>query len=56
MAATRAVLKHLKLSGPALQEKLNERATLFVERLNALLEKNEVPIKVVNFGSLIRFS
>jgi glutamate-1-semialdehyde aminotransferase/acyl carrier protein len=55
MAATRAVLQHLKANGGALQESLNERATVFVKSLNALLLKNEVPITVVNCGSLIRF-
>ncbi len=55
MAAARAVLQHLKASGPGLQEKLNERADAFVAQLNALLTDNEVPMKVVNFGSLIRF-
>ena len=55
IAACHAVLKHLKESGPALQEILNRRTTAFVKDLNALLTENAVPIKIVNFGSLIRF-
>jgi len=55
IAASRAVLQHLKASGGVLQENLNQRTTVFVNSLNAMLLKNEVPIKVVNCGSLIRF-
>jgi amino acid adenylation domain-containing protein/non-ribosomal peptide synthase protein (TIGR01720 family) len=56
MATTRAVLKHLKTHGPALQQQLNRRTTYLAETLNAYFEKNGVPIRVVHFCSLFRFA
>ena len=55
MAACDAVLQHLQQGGPGLQQELNRRSARFVESLNALLEKHQVPMQVVHFGSLIRF-
>jgi acyl transferase domain-containing protein/acetylornithine/succinyldiaminopimelate/putrescine aminotransferase len=55
MAACDAVLQHLQQGGPGLQQELNRRSARFVESLNALLEKHQVPMRVVHFGSLIRF-
>lgn len=55
MAATRAVLRHLKAEGPALQASLNARTTQFTEALNAYFVADEVPMEMVHFGSLYRF-
>jgi glutamate-1-semialdehyde 2,1-aminomutase len=52
MAAARAVLKRLKTEGPALQQQLNQRTSLFIKTLNTFFETNEVPIKFANFGSI----
>jgi len=56
MAACQAVLKHLKEQGPALQQGLSERAADLVNRLNALLETNQVPTRIENFASIFYFS
>ena len=55
MAACNAVLTHLRQKGPGLQEDLNRKATSFVEAVNRLLEANLVPMRMANFGSLMRF-
>lgn len=52
MAAALAVLKHLKIQGPTLQQQLNQRTSQFVEALNAYFEEDEVPVRIANFGSL----
>jgi amino acid adenylation domain-containing protein len=56
MAACAAVLKHLKSEGPALQERLTARTTELIARLNALLQKNEVPTHIESFSSFFYFS
>jgi amino acid adenylation domain-containing protein len=56
MAACAAVLKHLKAKGPALQERLTARTTDLIARLNALLEKNQVPTHIESFASFFYFS
>ncbi|MEY2832873.1 MAG: hypothetical protein RLZZ574_2132, partial [Cyanobacteriota bacterium] len=55
MAAAHAVLEHLKAAGPSLQAELNHRTQLLVSTLNDFFTSEEVPIKVLNFGSLFRF-
>jgi glutamate-1-semialdehyde aminotransferase/acyl carrier protein len=55
MAAAWAVLSHVKKSGPALQQRLNQRTSELVETLNGYFESEEVPVRVANFGSLFRF-
>ena len=52
IAAARAVLKHLKNEGSALQQQLNQRTSKFVETLNACFEAEELPIQIANFGSV----
>lgn len=52
MAATRAVLTHLKEQGINLQQQLNQRTSQFVEALNAYFEADGVPIRMTHFGSL----
>ncbi|HEU5231015.1 MAG TPA: aminotransferase class III-fold pyridoxal phosphate-dependent enzyme, partial [Ktedonobacteraceae bacterium] len=49
-----SILKHLKASGPQLQERLNERTTRLMQRLDAIFEKMQVPIRTIHFGSLFR--
>ncbi len=55
MITALAILRRLKEQGPELQERLNQRTTRFAETLNSYFEQNEVPMKVVHFGSLFRF-
>ncbi|MCD9188130.1 MAG: aminotransferase class III-fold pyridoxal phosphate-dependent enzyme [Pyrinomonadaceae bacterium] len=56
MAAMRAILRHLKQEGSKLQEKLNAVTTALVNRLNAFFRQEELPISVVQCGSLFRFN
>src|SRR6185295_4762289 len=52
----KAVLEHLKAAGPALQERLNLRTDRLVATLNEHFASEGYPFKVVNFGSLFRFT
>jgi amino acid adenylation domain-containing protein/non-ribosomal peptide synthase protein (TIGR01720 family) len=56
MATSLAVLKEIKKQGPTLQAQLNQRTTRLVEHLNHYFEQENVPIRMVHFGSLFRFS
>ncbi|MCY1031324.1 amino acid adenylation domain-containing protein [Corallococcus sp. BB11-1] len=56
MAATLATLRHLKREGPGLQERLNQRAGKLAERVNAVFEREQVPIVMVHGGSVLRFT
>nr|QEO74754.1 Beta-ketoacyl synthase [uncultured bacterium] len=56
MAASLAVLEHLKAGGPAIQEQLNRRTAQMAERLNTYFRQNNVPAQVTHFASLFRFS
>ncbi|MBP5972975.1 aminotransferase class III-fold pyridoxal phosphate-dependent enzyme [Brasilonema sp. CT11] len=56
MAVAWAALNHIKNSGSKLQEKLNQRTAQLVDTLNSYFQQKQVPIKVVNFGSLFRFN
>jgi amino acid adenylation domain-containing protein/non-ribosomal peptide synthase protein (TIGR01720 family) len=56
MAAARAVLQEIKRCGSALQEELNERTAKMAATLNTYFETENLPIKIVHFGSLFRFS
>ena len=56
MAAAKAVLSHLEAAGPALQQELNERTKVFVERLESVLLEEGAPIRVSRFSSLFRFT
>ena len=55
MASTLATLRHLKEQGPGLQQTLNQRTNQLKERLNRFFQDEEMPIAIVNFGSLFRF-
>jgi len=54
MAAARTVLTHLKERGPALQENLNARTSRFAGRLNAWLDAEQLPFRIVSAHSLFR--
>jgi amino acid adenylation domain-containing protein len=56
MAAALAVLKHLKRQGSTLQQQLNQRTSQLAATLNAYFEDQDVPIRIVHFGSLFRFT
>ncbi|MGD1856295.1 MAG: aminotransferase class III-fold pyridoxal phosphate-dependent enzyme [Leptolyngbyaceae cyanobacterium] len=56
MAAAKAVLLHLKQQGANLQTQLNQRTEVFAQRLNTFFDQAEVPIQIVHFGSLFRFT
>ncbi|MFA7238806.1 MAG: amino acid adenylation domain-containing protein, partial [Sulfuricellaceae bacterium] len=51
-----ATLRHLKEQGPALQEGLNRRTETLAAELNDFFDAEDVPIRVVHFGSLFRFA
>ncbi|MGA3341230.1 MAG: amino acid adenylation domain-containing protein, partial [Methylocella sp.] len=52
LAATSAVLKHLKAAGPSLQERLSKRTESLVDDINSVFERHGVPTEIHNFGSL----
>jgi amino acid adenylation domain-containing protein len=52
LAATAAVLKHLKAAGPSLLEKLSERTGRLVEDLDAGFERHGMPAEIHHFGSI----
>ncbi|PSB57478.1 hybrid non-ribosomal peptide synthetase/type I polyketide synthase, partial [Chamaesiphon polymorphus] len=56
MAAAVAVLEYLKQAGSALYDRLNQRTASLTQRLNAYFAEQAVPIRVVHFGSLFRFT
>ena len=51
LAASKAVLEHLKNQGVQLQEKLNQRTSELVEELNSYFKKEGIPITYTHFGS-----
>ena len=55
MAASLAVLRHLKAQGPALQTTLNQRTAEFAETLNAFFAGEGLSILVSYFSSIFRF-
>ena len=56
MAATLAVLKYLREAGPALYERLEQRAQGLVARLDATLAAAGLKTRVESYGSLFYFS
>ena len=52
LAAAHAVLKHLKTSGNALQERLNARTSLHADDLNGFCAELGAPIKITHFASV----
>jgi iturin family lipopeptide synthetase A len=55
MAASLAVLRHLKAQGPSLQTTLNRRTDKFAETLNTFFAREELPIRISHFSSFFRF-
>ena len=55
MAAARAVLRHLKETGPDLQLQLNRRTSRMVDSLNLFFKEEDAPLYVEHFGSLFIF-
>ncbi|MEH2043008.1 aminotransferase class III-fold pyridoxal phosphate-dependent enzyme [Nostoc sp.] len=52
LAAAKAVLQHLKQSGPSLQQNLNVRTDKFVAELMGYFQQVQAPFTAYNFGSL----
>nr|WP_311083191.1 aminotransferase class III-fold pyridoxal phosphate-dependent enzyme [Paenibacillus polymyxa] len=55
MAASLAVLDYLENHGEQLQNRLNSRTSALVAELNSYFTDEQIPIKIVHFGSLFRF-
>ncbi|WP_368650561.1 amino acid adenylation domain-containing protein [Bacillus inaquosorum] len=55
MRMSLAVLRHLQTEGEHLYEQLNQNTTSLVDQLNRYFEQSQVPIRMVQFGSLFRF-
>jgi amino acid adenylation domain-containing protein len=51
MAATKAMLLHLKAAGPALQEQLNARCAAMVAEINAHMEATGAPLALKTYAS-----
>jgi glutamate-1-semialdehyde aminotransferase len=51
LAATKAVLEHLKAKGPQLQENLNRRTDVMAKQLYSYIRENEIPIEFSHFSS-----
>jgi acyl transferase domain-containing protein/glutamate-1-semialdehyde aminotransferase len=52
LAAAKAVLTHLKVSGPSLQQELNAKTDRFVTELMGYFQTMQAPFTAYNFGSL----
>jgi len=55
MAAAYATMLHLKQEGPALQQRLNQRADAFAQEVNEFFTERQVPIRILHFSSWYRF-
>ena len=55
MAAAYAAMRHLLAEGPQLQERVNQRTTAFVDKMNAFFENVQVPIRLRHYSSWFRF-
>lgn len=55
MAAAKAVLTHLKASGPHLQRRLNEQTARFADSVADAFTRLKAPFRISYFGSLFRF-
>ena len=56
MSVVWAVLNQIKDRGPQLQGELTEKTTSLADHLNDYFRQKQLPIQVVHFGSLFRFS
>src|SRR4029079_17341492 len=50
------VMERFSQAGPALQERLNQRAEALVGRLSIWLREHRMPVSMVRFGSMFRFA
>lgn len=55
MAASLAVLNYLENHGEQLQNQLNSRTSALAAELNSYFTHEQIPMKIVHFGSLFRF-
>ncbi|WP_223822069.1 aminotransferase class III-fold pyridoxal phosphate-dependent enzyme [Paenibacillus peoriae] len=55
MAASLAVLDYLESHGELLQNQLNSRTSALAAELNSYFTHEQIPMKIVHFGSLFRF-
>ncbi|OAB44324.1 non-ribosomal peptide synthetase [Paenibacillus glacialis] len=55
MRVVLTVLRYLQSEGDKLYEDLNEKTNYLVKELNEFFKKSDVPIYMVNYGSLFRF-
>jgi glutamate-1-semialdehyde aminotransferase/acyl carrier protein len=51
-----SVLTHLKREGPALQDRLSDRCAYMVDTLNDFFEKNQVPMRLTRFRSIMYYA
>ncbi len=56
LTACYAVLNYLKSKGGSLQQELNQKAKHLSEELNDFLKQRNVPVKIMNFSSVIYYS
>lgn len=56
MAAAKAVLQKVKDEGPELQKTLTARTKALVDELNVFFEERQVPVRLLQYTSLFRFS
>jgi amino acid adenylation domain-containing protein len=56
LASARAVLQEIKRRGPQFQRDLNAKTDRLAQNLNQWFATEEVPIRLVHFGSLFRFA
>jgi amino acid adenylation domain-containing protein len=54
LASSKASLQYMKMKGPDLQKGLTEKASYLAAELNSIAVKWNLPLSVVNFGSLWR--
>ena len=55
VAAVKAVLRHFKDEGPALQERLTAKTARMVKEINTFMEQNSVFTRLETFGSIFYF-
>ena len=56
MAAAKAILAKVQEEGPEMQKKLTARTKALVDELNAFFEERQVPVRLLQYTSLFRFS
>ncbi len=55
MAAAYATLSHIKAEKDTIYPEVNKKAEYFINTLNKYFEEENVPFRMVNFGTLFRF-